>query len=364
MPTPAAGGGAGELSFSTTTPYAQGRGSFRRPGRVILPGYVPQEPMPPIGVLPWRSVIQPYACRAHAVRAPKRGMVRLGRYIPQEPMPGIGLLPSWKIARQPPSANFHRTRLAPGHGWIPRYWPVPLPPFGALTLTEVFPPVVRYGQVFLSWASTSPGGTWYQVYINGALVWKGQRLWTWVPIPPGPVRVNVGTVPTGSETTSFASSLPAAPSRRASLSWTSGTYTGTDLAGFQVYGSDSPGGTIDLSKVLANITAYPAGIVTDGYGLGGYGSGGFGRSASNYAWTSGPLDTGSWSFAVRPYDSAGNLGTAVTTVVVIAAPPQEPAPFEGLTRLRYAISGYGGAGFGGGGYSDPLVTLTWNASPI
>ena len=236
--------------------------------------------------------------------------------------------------------------------------------FSQDTIRSVSPPQTRGSQVYVSWSSSSPSGTWFQVYVNQRLAWSGQRLWAWVPVPAGPVRIDVGAVNADEQLTDFAASLPPAPSRRVQITWQAGTYKGQDLAGFRVYGSDAPGGAVDDSVALADITAYPAGIATDGFGLGGFGTGGFGQSAGIYTWTSGPLAAGTWTFAVVPYDTAGNQGTAQTTTVTVAGPPREPAAFAGTSaRLQYALNGFGQVGFGCGGLGLPAATLLWNPSP-
>ena len=236
-------------------------------------------------------------------------------------------------------------------------------PFSQSTITQVYPPQVRGGQVYLSWATSSAADNWWQVYVNQQLAWSGLRLWTWVPIPSGPVRIDIGTVDAGEEYVSFASALPSAPTRRARLTWQSGTYKGTDLAGFHIYGADKPGGAIDYTTILADIAAYPAGIVTDGYGFGGFGARSFGQSASSYSFTSEPLSAGSWSFAVVPFDLAGNSGSAMTTAITIVAPPRTPAPFAGTTnRLQYNLEAYGQTGFGSGSFGLPAAILNWNPS--
>jgi hypothetical protein len=236
--------------------------------------------------------------------------------------------------------------------------------FSQATILDVFQPQVRGSQVYLSWSSSSPGGTWFQVYVNRQLAWSGQRLWTWVPIPAGLVRVDIGTVGPGEQNTDFSSSLPSAFSRRVQITWQSGTFAGSDLAGFRVYVSDAPGDAVDYSVILADITAYPTGITTDGFGLGGFGSGGLGQAAGNYSWTSGPLAAGTWTFAIVPYDAAENEGAAQTTTVTIAGPPPPPAALAGTTtRLQYALLGFGQVGFGSGGFGLPAATLTWNPSP-
>jgi len=225
--------------------------------------------------------------------------------------------------------------------------------FSQSTITEVYPPRIWGSQVSLSWTSSSPAGTWYQVYVDQALAWFGQRTSVRLPIPPGgPVRVDIGTVNAGEEQTSFMPSLPLAPARRARVSWLGGTFLGTDIAGFRVFGSGAPNGAIDYTTALDDITAYPAGILTDGFGLGGFGLGSFGHVASTYSWTSNPLTRGTWNFAVAPYDQAGNQGTGLTTSVVISAPPLAPSPFTDGARAHYTYDQIAGT-----------AALSWNASP-
>src|SRR5205823_96019 len=111
----------------------------------------------------------------------------------------------------------------------------------------------------------------------GQLAWSGRRPWTWVPIPTGPVRVDLGAVAAGEEGIDWTRAigygsggygldplgavdlLPAAPTRRARLSWSGGSYLGATIAGFRVYGETAPGGGVDYSHPLAAVTAYPAG---------------------------------------------------------------------------------------------------------
>jgi hypothetical protein len=255
-------------------------------------------------------------------------------------------------------------------------------PFSQLTITSVNPPVYSGFQVYLSWTSSSPAGTWFQVYVNRLLAWWGQTTNARLAIPDtGPDRVDIGTVGAGEEQTDFSAVLPMAPARRAELTWLGGTFEGADIAGFQVwlsgnalgygqggYGQGGYGGTptgygaggfgggpyggMLLTTLEADITAYPSGIMTDGFGFGGFGLGGFGQSASTYSWTSEPLTSGTWYYAVVPYDSAGNLGTPAVAGVTILVPPLPPALFPDNTRLHYT-------------YNATLheVTLNWNASP-
>ena len=110
--------------------------------------------------------------------------------------------------------------------------------FSQATITGVNPPVYSGFQVYLTWTTTSPAGTWFQVYINRALAWWGQTTNARLAIPTiGPVRVDIGTVLAGEEQTDFSADLPAAPARRAELAWLGGTFEGADIAGFQVWQS-------------------------------------------------------------------------------------------------------------------------------
>ena len=145
---------------------------------------------------------------------------------------------------------------------------------------------------------------------------------------------------------------PRAANAAGVLDWQGGTYLAADLAGFHVYGTPAPAAVVDYTTPIATITAYPAGISTDGFGMGGFGMGGFGSSASTYTWTSGPLAGGTWNFGVKPFDAAGNEGMPSTSSVSISAPPRPPAAFIGTTqRLQYV---YVPATF--------VVTLNWMPS--
>lgn len=227
--------------------------------------------------------------------------------------------------------------------------------FSQATITSVAPPVQHGVELLLSWTSTSPAGTYFQAYVDGSLTWYGTATRATIPLPPvgATARIVIGTidVPPDSPTTSFASSLPAAPRRTTTLAWLGGTFEGADLAGFHVYGEASPGGGIDYGTILATIPAYTAGIVTDGYGYGGYGQGGYGESAGSYSWTSSALHSGTWHWAVRPFDTAGNEGPASLASDVIAVPPCEVPPGVGGLRLTYLYSP-----------STHDVTLNWLAS--
>ena len=131
-----------------------------------------------------------------------------------------------------------------------------------------------------------------------------------------------------------------------------GLFEAADLASFRVYGERTAGGGIDYSAPLEEITAFPGGVIQDGFGMGGFGEGGFGCVAAFSSWTSAPLGGGTWAFAVVPVDSAGNEGVRTTTSRSILAPPGPPGLNPAGLRLTraYAPSTY-------------QITLNWLPSP-
>ncbi len=228
--------------------------------------------------------------------------------------------------------------------------------FSQDTITEVYPPTWNGSALHLEWISTAPSGTVFQVYTDRKLAWHGTSRWVNLPMPTGRVRIDVGTVESREATTDFSASLPSTPPNRARLTWLGGTYLvpdgSDDMVGFRVYGEPVPGAGIDYRTPRTEIVAYPGGILNDGFGLGGFGQGGFGRAASTYSWTSPTLGRGTWSFAIVPFDNAGNEGTAMTTQVEIIAPPISPPPDANGDRLTYSYNA-----------TTHQITLSWQPSP-
>jgi len=228
-------------------------------------------------------------------------------------------------------------------------------PFDQSTITSVEPPFWDGSALQVSWTSTAPLGTVFQVYVDRALAWHGTSRWVAITMPRARARIDIGAVGPGEASQDFSSMLPIAPRDRVDLKWLGGTFlapAADDLSGFRVFGEPEPGAGIDMTKPLAEIQAYPGGAILDGFGLGGFGQGGFGRAASSYRWTSPPLASGVWSFAVVPFDAAGNQGEPVRTSVAVQAPPRAPGLYADGTRLKYAY--------------DPTsrrATLSWNPSP-
>jgi hypothetical protein len=207
-------------------------------------------------------------------------------------------------------------------------------------------------ELLISWTSDAPPGLWYQVYLDDALVWFGTSLQATIPLPVDMARIDIGTVSSANRAINYSGALAAAPDREVTLSWIGGLYEGQDLVGFNVYGESTAGAGIDYTKILASVPAYTAEILTDGFGYGGFGLGAFGSASASYSWTSEPLGSGAWHWAVLPFDAAGNQGAAVTVEVLVQVPPLPPGPFSDRTRLHYR-------------YSQPTkkITLFWNSSP-
>lgn len=229
-------------------------------------------------------------------------------------------------------------------------------PFDQSTIVDVAPPVWDGSTLQLSWTSTAPPGTTFQVYMARRLAWSGTARWVSLTMPDSRVRVDVGAVGAGEGDVDFSAALPGATADRVTLSWLGGTYldpTGRDdVQGFRVFGPPAPGAAVDYTAPLTEIPAYPGGHPIDGFGVGGFGRGGFGRSASSYSWTSQTLSGGGWTFAVASFDAAGNLGEPTTATTTIAAPPRPPTADPGGARLRISY--------------DPATrqaTLSWNPSP-
>lgn len=222
-------------------------------------------------------------------------------------------------------------------------------PFTQSTILSVARPEATAGELHLSWTSSAPAGTWFQVYVARALAWHGRSTYCSIPTPADRARIDVGSVADGEQAVDFAASLPPAPSDRAELRWFGGRYQAADLASYRIYGEPSPGAGVSYARPLAEVAAYPGGIVVDGWNRGKCNRGGWGSAASEYRWTSPPLGNGTWTFAVASVDAAGNEGPAVLGSVAIVAPPRPPATFADGSRLHYAY--------------DPAtstVTLSWN----
>lgn len=230
-------------------------------------------------------------------------------------------------------------------------------PFDQSSIVEVRPPKWDGATLQLSWTSSAPAGTTFQVYVGRRLAWYGTSRWVAMTMPDSRVRIDVGAVGPGEASVDFSAMLPPTSGDRVTLTWLGGSYldpTGRDdLRGFRVFGSRRAGWDVDYTAPLAEIAAYPGGSPIDGFGIGGFGQGGYGRAASSYRWTSGALAAGTWKFAVVSFDAAGNQGPAMTMTTTVVAPPRPPGADPDGSRLRCVY--------------DPVTrraTLSWNPSPI
>lgn len=208
-------------------------------------------------------------------------------------------------------------------------------------------------ELVVEWTSSAPEGTWFQVYDGVKFRKATTARRVHVPVPKARSHLHVGTVLAAEASVDLSESLPSTPPDRVRLDWLGGTFLASDIAGFRVYGSAVAGGAVDYSSALEDIPAYTFGVVTDGYGMGGYGQGGYGFAASSYSYTSPPLGNGDWTFAVVPYNAAGNEadGPVETTEAIVVA-PNAPAADASGKRLTYT-------------YDEPsgVATLSWLASP-
>jgi hypothetical protein len=226
-------------------------------------------------------------------------------------------------------------------------------PFDSSVILEVKPPKRVGSQLLLEWTSSAAAGSWYQVYIRSSLAWVGQALNAEIDSPPdGPTRIDIGAVPAAERNTDYSGSLPTVPSNRARLTWLGGPYMDSLIKGFKVYGESSPGNGINYTTELADIPAIEQGIPQDGFGLGAFGDPTFGSIAGQYTWESAALTKGTWAFAVKAYDQAGNLGTVATTTVAIVVAPREVAQDSTGRRLTYTYD-----------FASKKITLNWLASP-
>ena len=218
--------------------------------------------------------------------------------------------------------------------------------------------------LLISWDSTVNVGAIYQVYVDHRLSWFGEARRCHVPLPAGAsgrnVWVDVGIVTPGETHLDYSGNLTSLGQGAGvvELNWPGGTYldpTGRDdIQGFRVYRSAAPNGPVDLSSPVGDITAYPGGWISDGFGLGGFGAGGFGRAASAYVWAASSLASGTWQFRVVPYDRLGTeRGTGKVVSVTVSGAPRPPARSATGGRLNYSYSGP----------ATRQVTLRWLASP-
>src|SRR5580692_9923374 len=80
----------------------------------------------------------------------------------------------------------------------PFSWAPPVTAIDQRAIVQVFPPIYWRSQVWVSWQSTAPPTTWWQVYFDGVRVWSGQKTKVWIQKPAnGVARVDIGSVQIG-----------------------------------------------------------------------------------------------------------------------------------------------------------------------
>jgi hypothetical protein len=197
--------------------------------------------------------------------------------------------------------------------------------------------VERSGQeLLISWESTSPAGTTFQLYLSRVLTWWGTETSVLIPWPAGEVDLDVGTVDDGEGPIDFSETIPPQTQEYCNLEWTAGSFlaAGSAIAGFEVFGSPTAGASVSYTAPIAVIPFDPTGTLT------------------SYSWTSQALTTGVWTFGVCAVDQAGNLSTPATASVTVAAPPAPPAANAQGVRLTYTFNP-----------ATSVATLFWLASP-
>jgi hypothetical protein len=227
--------------------------------------------------------------------------------------------------------------------------------FDQSTITEAN--ATRSGaSLVVSWTSTAPAGTVFQVYLGGKRVWSGTARRVSLPAPARSSRVDVGAVGPTEGRTDFSGSLPAMAGGgdRVILAWKGGDYLSPadGVTAYRVFGEATPGGGISYAGPVATIAVGAGGSATAGFGMGGFGSGGFGQAQSSYSWESGPLTSGTWHWAIAAIDAVGNVGTTTTVSATITAPPGPPAANADGKRLTFSYD-----------QTSRVATLGWLPSP-
>jgi hypothetical protein len=226
--------------------------------------------------------------------------------------------------------------------------------FSTATITSGPTPTADGPNTIVSWTSSSPDGTLFQLYVNGRLTWHGPQHWTVLPTASYRVYYQVGTVDFDEGDTDFSSSLPAIPGagNRAFLTWNGGYWEGADIAGFHVYAGTTPGGAVSYTTPVAFVPIGIPGLSVGGYGEGPYGTTPYGSGSQKYEWTSDPLTNGTWHFGVKPIDSAGNEGTTLEVSGTITGEPATVPPNSSGLKLTYTYNA-----------TTHVATLNWLASP-
>lgn len=209
--------------------------------------------------------------------------------------------------------------------------------------------------MYLTFSTDWPNGSYYQIYINHTLKWVGTTTRVVIPgVGGGPLIVHVGNVAPENRNADFSATLPEVvpAGARARVTWAGGRWISPNLSGFHIYISVNPGSPIDWTNRVGDVPARHGSDWGDGFGRGPFGRGPFGRGVVAYRWVSGPLRTGIYQVGIRAYDSSGTESADTgTQSVSVVAPPSVVPTFGDGTRLRSTLSP-----------TTLQATLTWNPS--
>src|SRR5579883_3397079 len=127
-------------------------------------------------------------------------------------------------------------------------------PFSQSSISDVF---VRSSalDLYISWVSSAPKGSIYQVYLDRRLAWYGKSQYCHIPLPRDSsgrnLWVQVGTVGVNEPSRDYSASLHSqgGSGERAQLTWQGGTYLDAsgsdDIRGYHLFRSPIAGAPVD-----------------------------------------------------------------------------------------------------------------------
>lgn len=178
------------------------------------------------------------------------------------------------------------------------------------------------GDFRVSWESSDPPGTWFQVYLNGRLAWSGSEQVADVASPIVGRRIALDVLAVDRQ--DAAKDLSSYLATRLDCAYLQWADVG-DADRYDIYCGTAPGDTTpDYTTPVGSVPARPFGMVLGGWGVGTWGGGFWGTGSTLYRWSSAPLAGGDWTFGVKAVDAAGISGPAVEETVTITAPPSAP----------------------------------------
>ena len=150
-------------------------------------------------------------------------------------------------------------------------------------------------------------GVAFQIYSAGALVGATTEPLAIVEVEDGLQWFEILGVATHLAGVAQTNVLDQSLGRRVTLAWPASA--SDDVAAYRVY-HDSRAGAVDYDVVVGELDAKPGGLALD-----------------EYSWTSGELESGTWTFGVRAVDAAGNVVTspAREAEALVASPPDPPS---------------------------------------